>query len=81
MFDISEGGTAGSATPKSESPSSVKMEWYTFSCDEGVSRREGECCRWVLDMSGEMLSTSGRSGINRWNISEGEVSEPESGDG
>jgi hypothetical protein len=81
VFDISEGGTVGSVTPKSESPSSVKIEWYTLSCDEGVSRREGDCCRWELDMSGEMLSIGGRSGTNRWNISEGEVSEPESGDG
>ena len=75
MFDISEGETAGS---KSESPSSVKIEWYTFSCDEGVSRR-GDCCRWVLDMFGEMLSTGGRSGTNPRNISEDAVSE--SGDG
>ena len=32
-------------------------------------------------MSGEMLSTGGRSGANLRNISEGAVSEPESGDG
>jgi hypothetical protein len=71
-----------SGTPKSESPSSVKIERYTLSCDEGVSMREGDdCWRWVLDMSGEILSIGGCSGTNPRNISECPVSEPESGDG
>jgi len=81
VLDISGGRNTVSEIPKSERPSSVKIEWYTLSCEEGVSRRGDDCWRWALDMSGEMLSTGGCSGTNPRNISEGAVSEPESGDG